>query len=286
MYYLCIMLTISFPTFLDLSFIDILDILTIAVIIYLIFRWIRGTSAMNIFFAILVLLIIRIVAYALNMKMLSALMGTVIDVGAVALIVIFQPEIRRFLTRLGRSAVLKGNGGQRLLDKILGRKSSAMSNPSIDEIAKACKEMSNQMTGALIVLPHKDTLEEIIETGDVIDAQISKRLIMNIFFKNAPLHDGAMIINQDRIVAARCTLPVTERMDIPESYGMRHKAAIGLSEKSDADIIVVSEQTGNISFVRNGVPTLIQSINTLKLLLSDGEKSDKTGDKAGVRQDS
>lgn len=280
------MLLFSFPTFLNMSFIDILDILTIAVIIYLIFRWIRGTSAMNIFYAILVLLIIRIVAYALDMKMLSALMGTVIDVGAVALIVIFQPEIRRFLTRLGRSAVLKGSGGQRFLDKLLGRKKHAMSHPSIDEIAQACREMAEQKTGALIVLPRTDTLEDIIETGDIVDAQISKRLIMNIFFKNAPLHDGAVIINHDRIAAARCTLPVTERMDIPASYGMRHKAAIGLTEKTDADVIVVSEQTGNISFVRNGVPTLIQSINTLKLLLSDGEDSSKTGNEAGVRQDS
>lgn len=128
--------------------------------------------------------------------------------------------------------------------------------------------MSDDKTGALIVLPHETSLDNIIETGDRIDAAINRRLIMNLFFKNSPLHDGAVIMQNDRIVAARCTLPITQRNDIPARFGMRHKAAIGISEETDADVIVVSEQTGKVSFVRGGNVTPIKNINELKLLLS------------------
>ena len=119
----------------------------------------------------------------------------------------------------------------------------------------------------MIVIPHADNIEVIIDTGDKIDAEISRRLIMNLFFKNSPLHDGAVIINTERIVAARCTLPITERVNIPPSFGMRHKAAIGISEETDVDVIVVSEETGRISFVKGGNVTPIKNINELKLLL-------------------
>lgn len=255
--------------FLRLSLADILDILMVAVIIYLLYRWIKGSSAVNIFVAIIILFAVRVLALALNMKMMSAIMGTVLDVGVIALIVIFQPEIRQFLNRVGRSAGITKEA-RALLDKFLGRQTEAMGASVMDELTKACSEMSEQKTGALIVIPHHDTLESIIATGDRIDAEISKRLIENIFFKNSPLHDGAMVISSDRIIAARCTLPITDRADIPASYGMRHKAAIGISERSDADVIVVSEETGNISFVREGKATHIENINTLKLLL-EGE---------------
>ena len=129
--------------------------------------------------------------------------------------------------------------------------------------------MSADKTGALIVIPHKVSLEHIVETGDKIDAHVSRRLLMNLFFKNSPLHDGAVIISGNRIVAARCTLPITEKTDIPPSFGMRHKAAIGISEESDAEVVVVSEETGAISFVKGGNVTGINNINELKLLLSN-----------------
>ena len=134
--------------------------------------------------------------------------------------------------------------------------------------------MSEDRTGALIVLPGENPLQQIVETGDIIDARVSRRLILNIFFKNSPLHDGAMIIRSDRIIAARCTLPITSRTDIPASYGMRHKAAIGMSEESDASIIVVSEETGGISFIRSGNLTKITNINELTLLLSQSRQAD------------
>lgn len=253
--------------FLHLSFIDIVDIILVAAVIYVVFRWIRGTSSMNIFVAVVLLLLVRIVAGALGMKMISTLLGTVIDVGAIALIIIFQPEIRKFLMTIGRSAGSTIEN-RRWLQKILpGRGSDSMSNSSADEIASACKEMSAQKTGALIVIRRKNSLHDIIETGDTLDAQISCRLLLNIFFKNAPLHDGAVVIDGDRIVAARCTLPISDRTDLPARFGMRHKAAVGLSELVDADVVVVSEQTGDISFVREGSVTHISSINNLKLRL-------------------
>ena len=142
---------------------------------------------------------------------------------------------------------------------------------------EACRQMSETRTGALIVLPHNVSLEHIVETGDRIDGDISRRLIMNLFFKNSPLHDGAMVISGNRIVAARCTLPITSRTDIPANYGMRHRAAIGISEESDADVIVVSEETGGIVFVHAGVITPIGNLNelTLKLGASLSEEEGK-----------
>lgn len=271
---------LEIPSFFHLGFVDILDILLVAILIYTAFRWIRGTSAMNIFIAIILLVLVRIIAVATGMKMLSALMGTVLDVGAVAIIVIFQPEIRRFLNRMGRGA---GEGARKsFINKLLHRQEEGIDSVSIDEIAKACVDMSEQRTGALIVFSHNDSLEDIIATGDRIDASINKRLIMNIFFKNSPLHDGAVIISPDRIVAARCTLPTTDRTDIPAHFGMRHKAAIGMSERSDADVLVVSEQTGKISFVHAGTITDIKNINSLKLLLGASDGRQQTGDETGL----
>lgn len=252
-------------SFLHLGIVDILDILFVAVILYWAFRWIRGTSAMNIFLAIIILLVIRIIAVATGMELLSTLMGTVLDVGAIAIIVIFQPEIRRFLNRMGS----RTEAGKSFLNKLFRRQEQGVGSISINEIAEACKEMSQQKVGALIVLPNNDSLEEIIESGDKVDAVISKRLILNIFFKNSPLHDGAMIIASDRIVAARCTLPISDRADIPAHMGLRHKAAIGVSEKTDASVVVVSEETGNISFIREGTVIPVTSINRLKLYIGN-----------------
>ena len=254
--------------FLHITWIDLLDILMVAALIFLAFRWIRGSTAVNIFIAIILVLLVYIIASSIGMKMISSVLGTLINVGAIALIIIFQPEIRRFLNSLGRRAGVtleKGSFLGRLFPRQLIQ---SVNTKSVTEIAEACREMSEQKTGALIIIRKKDTLQEIIDTGDTIDARISRRLIMNIFYKNSPLHDGAMIIGDDRIVAARCTRPIPDRSDLPARFGMRHKAAVGISEQSDADVVVVSEQTGGISFVRTGKVRHIDSINNLKLLLS------------------
>jgi Uncharacterized conserved protein len=206
------------------------------------------------------------------MKLMNAILNTFIDVGVLALIVLFQPEIRHWAIKFGNRLKVTDRG-KALVNKMLGIQESKMTGGTVNEISEACRMMSKDKTGALIVLQRKDALEQIIETGDIVDARVSRRLVMNIFFKNSPLHDGAMIIGGDRIVAARCTLPITGQSDIPASYGMRHKAAIGISEESDADVIVVSEETGHISFVRQGTITTIGNINELKLLMGASDTS-------------
>lgn len=253
--------------FLKFSITDFLDILLVTLIIYTLFRWIRDTTTMNIFIALLSIYVIKVLADAFNMKLLSALIGTFIDVGVLAVIIIFQPEIRRFLMRFGSGARM-GARGKALINRILGNEDKALNNEAVNEITEACRRMAEHKTGALIVLPHENRIDHIIETGDRIDAAIHRRLIMNLFFKNSPLHDGAVIIMDNHIVAARCTLPITERTDIPPQYGMRHKAAIGITEETDADAIVVSEETGEITFGRRGQLQVINNINELKLLLN------------------
>ena len=258
--------------FLNVSILDVLDVLMIAFIIFFLFRWIRGTSAMNIFLAIALLYVVKIIVQALGMELMSDLMKAVLDVGLIALIVIFQPEIRHFLSKIGGDKGIAGEW-RRILDRIQGRKSSSLRDSSTTEIIEAVKVMAEQKTGALIVFPGKDSLQRIIETGDRIDAEINRRLILNLFFKNSPLHDGAVVISEDRIVAARCTLPLTGRTDIPARFGMRHKAAIGITEESDAAVIVVSEETGGVSFIKDGQVRSITNHDDLRECLSEDRKA-------------
>jgi uncharacterized protein (TIGR00159 family) len=254
--------------FIQMSFADILDIILLGLIIFVAFRWLRGSSAISIFVAIVSLYLIRVLVSAFNMRLIEAILNMILDVGVLAIIVIFQPEIRKFLTRLG-NRYMSNPKGKALVDRILGRKNTTVEyGEEINNITEACSRMSETKTGALIIITHNTSLDEIINSGDKINANVHRRLIMNLFFKNSPLHDGAVIISGDRIVAARCTLPITERTDIPASYGMRHKAAIGITEETDADAIVVSEETGAISFVSGGEVTPITNIYELKLKLT------------------
>ena len=255
--------------FLGMSIADILDIILLGLIIFFMFRWIKGSSAMSIFIAIVSLYLIRVIVGAFNMRLMTAIMDMILDVGVLALIVIFQPEIRRFLIRLG-NRYMHSARGQKVLSRLLGKegKATVSTSEEVNDLTEACRRMSEDKTGALIVIAHKNPLDDIISTGDRIDATIHRRLIMNLFFKNSPLHDGAVVISGGKIVAARCTLPITEKTGIPAKFGMRHKAAIGITEETDADAIVVSEETGQISFVKGGNVTPIQNINELKLLLN------------------
>ena len=259
----CVMLD-----FINIGFVDVLDILLVSLIIFYVVRLLKGSQAMSIFLSIMLLYALRIVSSALNMELTSALLGTVMDVGLIALIVIFQPEIRRFLSSFGNS-YKNAEKKSKFLAKLFKRQRQTESSASINEICKACQEMGADKCGALIVIQRDNPLKYYVETGDAIDAVISKRLLMNLFFKNSPLHDGAVILSGDRIVAARCTLPITEQ-DVPAHFGMRHKAAVGLSEITDAMVIVVSEETGRISVAEAGKVTRIESINDLKLMLQNG----------------
>ena len=249
--------------FLNFSLIDLIDIILVAAVIYIVFRWIRGSSAMNIFIAIIMLFLARVLATAVNMRMISALLGAVLDVGAIAIIVIFQPELRRFLNNMGRTA-----GNNTIIRKLMRRHQfEDLDNETVSELVLAVEQMAANKTGALIVIRRKDNLESILGTGDLVDARVSQRLIISIFFKNSPLHDGAMVIGDKRILAARCTLPLSERLDIPASYGMRHRAALGLAEQCDASVIVVSEETGQITLVEGSEITPVDTTNVLKLKL-------------------
>lgn len=259
--------------FLQLGLADLLDILMVALLIYVLFRWIRGSAASNILLALVFLLLLQVVVNALNMRMTATIMNALLDVGVLALIIIFQPEIRHFLNRLGSESRLTRRGVE-FFGRVFGIQEIHMDNTSVTEITEACRSMSAEKCGALIVIPHKTSLQYVIETGDRIDALVHRRLIRNLFFKNSPLHDGAMVISGNRIVAARCTLPITARTDIPAQFGMRHKAAIGMSEESDADIIVVSEETGRIVFVHGGTWTTVNNINELTNLLLSAQGGD------------
>ena len=254
--------------FLQIDISDILDILLVAVIIYYVLRLLRGSQAMSIFLAILFLYAVRIICSSLNMRLTSGLLGALLDVGLIAVIVIFQPEIRRFLSTVGQT-YQKAGFRSKLIARLFRGTEEQESAGSINEICRACEEMGAQKCGALIVIRKQNKLDYIVQTGDLIDARISKRLLENLFFKNSPLHDGAVILEGDRIVAARCTLPITEQ-DTPASFGMRHKAAIGISEVCDALVIVVSEETGQICVMKGGSTTHIENINDLKLQLSNG----------------
>ena len=257
--------------FLNISFVDILDVLLVALLIYGVYRLIRGTQAMNIFIAIILLYVARAIFDALNMSLVTHIMDAVLGVGLIALIVIFQPEIRRFLIRIGSEVFSSRKKGGGQLRKFFGRRSptSQISQTALEEITSACYRMSESKTGALMVFKHISSLDDVIETGDALNADINRRLIENIFFKNSPLHDGAVIMTSDSILAARCTLPISERPDINPRYGMRHRAAAGITEATDAEAVVVSEETGEISYVKEGEIKTLNSITELRIALEN-----------------
>ena len=253
--------------FLSFGWVDLLDIFMMGLLIFFIVRSIRGDSTVfNIVIVLVVLLLLQALVSALGMRMMTALLSALLDVGVLAVIILFQPEIRHMLNRFAVQSGLTRRTGQ-LFNRILGIKEEKMGSHSAEELGEAVRAMSAEKTGALIVLQHKSSMDEYMETGDRFEADINRRLIMNIFFKNSPLHDGAMVIVGDHIAAARCQLPMTNRTDIPAHYGMRHRAAIGLSEDTDADILVVSEETGNVSFVRGGEIRTVQDMKELRQLL-------------------
>ena len=236
-----------FLDFLKISFVDVLDIVSVTLLFYLLYRLIRGTAAMNIFFGLIMFYVLWKVVDLFRMEMLSELLGQFVSVGIIALIVVFQPEIRQFLLFLGsRNPLKKANF------LIWKERTKYQGIPDINIIVKACNNMSASLTGALIILTRENDLTEYIETGETINAQTSEELIETIFFKNTPLHDGALIISQKKMVAARCILPVSHREDIPSHMGLRHRSAIGVTEMTDCIAVVVSEQTGAISYCMEG----------------------------------
>lgn len=231
---------------LDFKFKYIVDILLVAAILYEGYRLLRRSGAVNLFWGILAFIVVWfLVKFVFQLDLTAAMFDRIIAVGALALIVIFQEEIRALFYRIGSR--FRG-----LQFKHLRAASQTVEDKRAEAILRACSNMSRTRTGALIVIAGKQDLKEFADTGERIDARISTRMIENIFFKNTPLHDGALIIVGDRLHSAACILPVSKNQDIPQHYGLRHRAALGLTERCDALAIVVSEETGKISIASDG----------------------------------
>ncbi len=236
-----------FFSFVKFGIIDILDIILVGLLFYQLYRLVKGTAALNIFLGLLVFYILWKVVVLFKMDLLSEIFGQFLSVGVIALIVVFQPEIRKFLLFVGSKNPLK-----KANISIWKERNKTEEYPQINTIVKACSRMSSTLTGALIVITKDNLLDEYVQTGEIINSKTSRELIETIFFKNTPLHDGALIITKRTMVAARCILPVTQRSNIPTNLGLRHRAAIGISENTDCIAIVVSEQTGYISYCYEG----------------------------------
>lgn len=236
-------------TFIQIRIWDILDILLVGLLFYGLYYLVKGTTAIKIFFGIVAIIIGLKIVTLLHMELLSYILGAFVNVGFIALIIIFQPEIRRFLLGIGNTKIAETF---RNFIAGLGFHVREESNFDLTPICEACASMSQDKVGALILLVQENNLNEIVDTGVKIDALISKPLLENIFFKNSPLHDGAMVIANNKIEAARCILPITQNTHLPGSYGLRHRAGIGITENSDCIAIVVSEETGSIRIIKNG----------------------------------
>jgi len=250
--------------FISIRILDILDILLFAFLLYQVYNLIKGTSAISIFAGIFVVYLLWVLVKALNMQLIGSILGLFFGVGVIALIIVFQPELRKGFLMLGskyltqeRFPFLKHLQGQTTYYSI-----------NVEEIVVACRTMSITKTGALIVIQKTTGLSGIIQFKDILNARTTSRLLVNIFFKNSPLHDGAVIIDGATIHAARCILPISEKQILGD-YGMRHRAAIGITEITDAVSIVVSEETGNISFVKEGNMFICDDYRNLQEFLSD-----------------
>ena len=245
---------------------DIIDIVLVALMLYYIYRLMKESRSLNVFIGIMLFIVMWLfVSQILEMKLLGSIMDKLVSVGVLALIVLFQEEIRKFLYNLG------ANRRMRSLMKLFssgGHRKENAEKETIMPIVMACMSMGKRKVGALIVIERSAPLDDIVDTGDVIDAAINQRLIENIFFKNSPLHDGAMIIWKKRIRAAGCILPVSHNVDIPKELGLRHRAAMGISQESDAIAIIVSEETGRISVAITGEFRLRLSAEQLESILT------------------
>ena len=247
---------------------DVIDIVLVALLLYYIYRLMKESRSLNIFIGVIVFVLVWLfVSQVLEMRLLGAILDKLVGVGALALIVLFQEEIRRFLYSLGAHRQFK-----RLAKFFEGHRNARQSEETrqmIVPIVLACMSMGKGKVGALIIIERASPLDDIMDTGDRIDANINQRLIENIFFKNSPLHDGAMIISRKRIKAAGCILPVSHNFDIPKELGLRHRAAMGISQDSDAIAIVVSEETGRISVAIKGQFKLRLSAEELESILTN-----------------
>lgn len=235
--------------FIDFSFLDVLDILLVAILLYYIYKLLKGTVAINIFIGIALIFLIWKMTQILKMEMLSNILGYLLSGGVIALIIVFQQEIRKFLLMIGTTNFASRRS---FLNQLKFLKSEINSDTDTEILLEACRKLSTTKTGALIVMERTNSLDFLVNTGDSMNAQINVALLESIFYKNSPLHDGATIVRDNFVVATRVILPVSNDSKIPSRFGLRHRAAIGVSEKTDAVCLLVSEETGEISYIKDG----------------------------------
>lgn len=260
---------LNFPAIGLIRFADVLDIIVVSFVVYTAAKWIRDTRAEQLIKGIVILLVAAQVFFWLQLNTINFILQNAVQTGILALLVVFQPELRRALEHMGRSKF-----GSFL--QVGGNISEEEWVVNIDKIVQAVSVMSQRKIGALLVLERKTHIGDIIRSGTTVDALISPELILNIFMPNSPLHDGALVVRENRLIAAGCFLPLTQKEDLSQELGTRHRAAIGLSESVDAVVVVVSEETGKISIALNGDLTRNLNADTLKRALQKSFIAPKT----------
>lgn len=248
--------------FIQIRVMDVIDVLLVAILIYQIYQLVKGTAAINIFFGVLIIYSAYLLVEALQMRLLSQILGQFIGVGVIVLVVVFQQEIRRFLLYLGNTWL---NNRFRIFRRFIPRRliSSGLYGLDMNELRGAIQTLLQQGTGALIILMKNSEMKYYLKTGVPIEARFSSHLVNNIFFKNSPLHDGAIFVKGATIKAARCILPLSEKTDFPDNLGLRHRAALGITEFSDAVAIIVSEQYQQVSVAYHGHLSLNLNLDEL-----------------------
>ena len=241
-----------FLYFITFGITDVVDIILVAILLYLAYNLVKGTPAITIFIGLALIYVTYMLIKAFDLKLLSSIIGKFVNVGVIAVMIVFQQEIRKFLLYIGSNEFLRNQSFKSLLKLKFNNAQAHQIYLNIDVVATSCFNMSATKTGALIIVSRKSDLKFYINTGNIIDSALTSQMIENIFYKNSPLHDGAVIIEDNRLVAARCVLPVTEKENFPSNYGMRHRAAVGITENTDAIAISVSEQTGAVSLTLAG----------------------------------
>lgn len=256
----------DFFGFLNFGLLDFIEIILVAVLLYYVYKLVKGTAAINIFIGIVIIFVIWQITKALDMKVLSTIFFAFIDVGILALFIVFQQEIRKFLLMIGSTNFATKRS---FVKHFKFLKQEINTDTDVEAILEACTKMSATKTGAIIVIERNNSLEFVKDSGDAMDMEINVPTLETIFFKNSPLHDGAIIIEGNRVTATRVILPVSKSTMIPQRFGLRHRAAVGITEKTDALVLVVSEETGQISYIRDGEFVLYKGIKALQEMLEN-----------------
>ncbi len=253
-----------FYDLLKFSVVDIIDVILVALLLYYIYKLIKGTVAINIFIGIIIIYLVWRLTTFLNMELLSSIFGGFMKVGIIALIVVFQPEIRKFLLMVGSTNFSRRG---KFLKQLKFLKTETTDETNVDSILSACIKMGNSKTGALIVFERNNNLDFLSTTGDEMNIRVTQPIIESIFFKNSPLHDGAIIVSNNIVKATRVILPVNNEKKIPKRFGLRHRAAIGITEKTDALALAVSEETGHVSYFKDGEFVVFDDVTQLNLMI-------------------